>query len=288
MVKRRIIKKKYIFFLVLGVLMVSMRSCLTLRTSDKEWVENFEAKGLEAPDFHNYTVGKRNIHYVHVGNDSLPLVIFIHGTPGSANAYEAYLADTTLTNRVQLISVDRPGFGYSDLGKTVYSLEEQSQLLKPILEKHPAPKVILVGHSLGGPLVARMAMDYQELIDGLILLAPSIDPELEPEEWFRKPGNWIPIRWMLPKTLRVANQEIIALKGDLEKMLPDWKNITIPVVVFQGMKDELVPMENAHFAEAQLKNSREVDLVMFPEENHFIVWTQYQIIAQRILKEATE
>ncbi len=52
-------------------------------------------------------------------------------------------------------------------------------MMKPILELVVNQKTILVGHSLGGPVIARTAMDYPDLVDGLILVGGSIDPEME-------------------------------------------------------------------------------------------------------------
>ncbi|HEY5692223.1 MAG TPA: alpha/beta hydrolase [Cyclobacteriaceae bacterium] len=43
-----------------------------------------------------------------------------------------------------------------------------------------ARPIILIGHSLGGTVIARMTMDSPELVDGVVMVAPSIDPEIEP------------------------------------------------------------------------------------------------------------
>ena len=267
--------------------MTIAHGCLTFRMSDAKWEKSLTEKGQVKPTFHNYQVGDRNIHYVHVGNDTLPLVIFIHGTPGSSSAFASYLEDTNLVKHVQMISVDRPGFGYSDFGRAVRSLEEQSRLLKPMLERHAqAPKVIMVGHSLGGPMIARMAMDYEELMDVLVMVAPSIAPELEPnEEWFRVPMDYPVVRWMVPTVMRVSNQELLPVKGDLNEMLPLWKKITLPVIVVHGSKDKLVPVGNADFAKKMLTNSSRVDVYIYPEENHFVVWSKYDDIVKYILAE---
>ena len=165
MKKKRRFKKRYIPFIFLLLIMIMAHLFLTLRITDTTWEENLIKKGQSKPTFYDYKIENRNIHYVHVGSDTLPLVVFMHGSPGSANAFEDYLADTSLTNHVQLISIDRPGYGYSDFGKAAKSLDQQSRLLKPILEKHAASKTILVGHSLGAPLIVRMAMDFPTLMD---------------------------------------------------------------------------------------------------------------------------
>ncbi len=59
------------------------------------------------------------MHYTHLGDLDLPLVVLVHGTPGSSNGFMDYLADSLLPEKAQLIALDRPGFGDSDYGKTV-------------------------------------------------------------------------------------------------------------------------------------------------------------------------
>jgi pimeloyl-ACP methyl ester carboxylesterase len=155
--------------------------------------------------------------------------------------------------------------------------------MSKILEKYPAPR-ILVGHSLGGPLVARMAMDYPELVEGIIMLAPAIAPELEPnEDWFRVPMRWPIIEGFFPKVMRVSNEEVIFLKEELELMIPLWKDIKIPAVVIQGEADNLVDPGNGAFADSMLVNS-EHEIIMIPDQNHFLPWNQYALVTTTILK----
>ena len=284
MKKKRRFKKRYIPLILLLAIMMTAHGCLTFRTADTTWEKKLVEKGQSKPTFHNYNIEGRNIHYIHVGNDTLPLVVFMHGSPGSASAFEDYLADTSLTNQAQLIAVDRPGYGYSDFGNTAKSLDQQARLLKPILEKHTAPKTILVGHSLGGPLIVRMAMDFPTLMDELVILAGSVAPELEPYEWYRAPLNWKVISWAIPTVMRVSNQEILPVKEDLKRMLPLWKNIKMPVTIIHGVKDRLVTVENVDFAKEKLVNSANVDVILFPEEDHFIPWTKYDEIVHKIIE----
>lgn len=278
-------KKRYIPlllpFLFFGV---SQLGCLSFRMSERKQEAYLLEHQQQKPDFHTYRIGGRSMHYTHVGNDSLPLVVFVHGSPGSSSAFIDFLADTNLSRVVQMISVDRPGFGYSDFGKTEDSLAMQAKVLKPILEKYMPLPVILVGHSLGGPVIARTAMDYPDLVSGMIMVAPSNDPSLEPKEWFRKPMNWWGVRWMFPLSMVVSNQEILPLKGELEKMLPMWPHITCPVTVIQGDKDDLVNPGNAAFTRRMSVNSPEVDTVMVPGGSHFIVWSKKDLVVKEILK----
>jgi pimeloyl-ACP methyl ester carboxylesterase len=215
----------------------------------------------------------------------MPLVLFVHGSPGSLSAFIDFLADSILIKKALLISADRPGFGYSNFGNAEPSLKKQGETLKPILEKykHNRP-IVLVGHSLGGPLIARMAVDYPELVDGLIIVAGSIDPELEPNEtWFRAPLSTPFLSWILPGSLRASNEEIYHLKPELEIMLPLWKKITCPVILIQGMRDVLVLPENASFAERMLVNAT-LEVIMVEDMNHFVPWSNPELIDAAILK----
>lgn len=143
--------------------------------------------------------------------------------------------------------------------------------------------MILIGHSLGGPLIAKMAMDYPELIDNLVIVAGSISPYLEPnEKWFRIPLNFLPVNLLIPKSFRASNTELLYLKPELIKMLPYWKNIRQPVTVIQGNKDVLVNPKNAAFAKEMLINSRKVNLVIVDDMNHFIPWSHPHLIKNAI------
>lgn len=257
---------------------------MTFRMSPKEidtYFKNHHVTGSQ----HSYKAEGREIHYVKSGDDSKPLVLFVHGSPGSLSAFIGYLSDSTLLHNALLITTDRPGFGYSNFGNGEPSLEKQAASLKPILEKYKKNKPItLVGHSLGGPLIARMAMDYPELVDGLIFVAASIDPELEPNEtWFRAPLATPFLSWILPRSFRASNEEIYGLKPELEEMEPLWSKIKCPSIVIQGTKDSLVPAENAEYARKMLVNAP-LEISMKDNIDHFIPWSNPEFIKDAIMQ----
>ena len=277
-------KRVLIFIFVTSVVMVLFHSCMTFRMSPKE-IENFFAKKNIQHEQHHYTTGIYTIHYVVSGDQRKPLVLFVHGSPGSLSAFIHFLADSALTKNALLVTTDRPGFGYSNFGRGEKSLQKQGEALKPILEKYGNNRpIILVGHSLGGPLVAKMAIDYPELVDQLILVAGSIDPELEPNEtWFRAPLASPFLSWILPRSFRASNEEIYHLKPELQDLLPYWQAITCPVVVIQGKKDSLVPPENADFAKKMLIHAP-VKMIIQDEMGHFVPWSNPEIIKEAILE----
>jgi pimeloyl-ACP methyl ester carboxylesterase len=259
-----------------------MDSCIQFRMSKSEIDAFFKDKEKKGT-LKQYAVGKRTLNYLIAGDTNKPLIVFVHGSPGSLSAFIDFMADSTLLNRAQLITVDRPGFGASNFGYAEPSLQKQASLLKPILEEYKNDRpIILVGHSLGGPLIARMAMDYPELIDGLIMVAPSIAPDLEPNEWFRAPLATPFLKWLLPRSIRASNDEIYKLKPELEEMIPLWKKIQTPTIVIQGSKDSLVDPGNADFAQKMMVNAQ-VQVELIEGMDHFVPWTNPELIRKAAL-----
>ncbi len=226
----------------------------------------------------------KSIQYFQVGeNATAPVIAFVHGSPGSLADYKMYLSDPDLSQQALLLSIDRLGFGYSNFGKVESSLSIQAKSMMEVLKPFQENKIILVGHSLGGPIIAKMAMDYPESIDAVLLIAPSVSPELEPSNGWRKIVNWKIFQWFSPTALMVCNQEIIPLKEELTLMSEDWGNIKIPVTIIQGEEDKLVPKGNADFAKKMLVNSSSVDMKMIENGTHFILWSEPELIKEAIL-----
>lgn len=267
---------------VVGLLVVFLPQCVSIRMSDKKVTDYFANRPVK-PTFGYVGQAEKPIHYARIGADTLPTVLFIHGSPGAWDAFIGFFADSLLYQRAQLISVDRLGFGKSGFGKVERSLQAQAAAIAPLLSLGKSGrKPMLVGHSLGGPVAARLAMDYPDLVGGLILVAPSIDPALEKQEWYRPLGEAFPFRQWLPAELRVSNEEILPLKAELEQMLPLWATIRVPVIVIQGEDDPLVPPGNAAFAKRVLTNAP-VTIQMIPKMNHFIPWSRPDLIREAIL-----
>ena len=279
-------KRLLISYIILFIISQILSSCLTFKVSQKEIDKKFMGYEMK-PVQHQMEVQGVKMNYAEIGSDSLPVAFFVHGSPGSWGGFIDFMKDTLLLKKVKIVAVDRIGFGNSDFGNAEKSLVVQSELLKPIVAKckKSGKKIILIGHSLGGPLIARMTMDYPELIDNLIIVAGSIAPDLEPnEKWFRMPMDFMPISILIPASFRASNHEILYLKPELEKMLPLWKNIRQPVIVIQGGKDMLVNPKNADFAEKMLVNAKSLKVIRIDTMNHFVPWSHPQLIKKAIIE----
>lgn len=281
--KRMLMKTFIIIGIVLILWLIMAQSCMTFRMSDTEAKEKFTARGVPVV-INTLTVNKRKLHYVKTGSDSLPSIIFVHGTPGSWDAFETYLQDKDLLQKFRMISIDRPGFGYSDFGKAL-NLAQQSVIISPLLDyiKNDQP-VYLVGHSLGGPMIIKLAADNPGRIAALVLLAGSNDPAQETPEKWRPVLYKTPLTYLVPGALRPSNEELWYLKKDLVNLQDDFPKVTCPVYIVHGLKDNMVPPANIAYDKKMLVNAARVEELIFPDANHFIPWTRYTQVKDLLLK----
>ena len=260
-------------------------SCFQFRTTDKkQWEELSVLNTNYFIDIGEKQVDSNRIHYTLVVSDStFPLAVFIHGSPGSSSNFLQYAKDTSLLKEYNVLLLDRPGFGYSDFGKPVSSIARQADILNDVIGQFNFKDIVLVGHSLGGPIICKMAIDTPNAYSGLFIVAGSVSPELEPEEKWRYALDKKWIRWLLPNTLDVSNQEILPAKQELIAMESLWKQITCKVVIMQGGEDDLVPPDNADYAEKMLINAKSIKVLRLPNENHFIPFTKPELLTEVLL-----
>jgi pimeloyl-ACP methyl ester carboxylesterase len=208
-----------------------------------------------------------------------PRLILVHGTPGSASAWADYLIDPP--PGVEVLALDRPGFGHSGPAGAMTSLAEQAAAVHALLPDDGRP-VVLLGHSLGGPVVARVAADEPQRIAAIVLLAASLDPALEDIHPMQHVGAWAPVRALLPRAIRNANSELMALKPELEALAAMLPKITAKVIIVHGTADDLVPVANVPFMQARLTGARCVKTVLLDGANHFLPWNSQAQVRQAI------
>lgn len=280
--KRILMKISLITGIVLMLWLVFAQSCMTFRKADTEAVAQFKKAGITVV-FNTITVNGRQLHYAQTGDSNLPTIVFVHGTPGSWDAFEGYLKDPELLQKFRLIAIDRPGFGHSDFSHAL-NLGQQSLVISPLFDyiKNGQP-VYMVGHSLGGPMICRLAADNPNLFAGLVILAGSQDPAAEKPEKWRPVLYKTPLKYFVPGALRPSNEELWYLKKDLEDLSNDLAKITCPVYLLHGTKDVLVPFSNLAYTENKLVNASKKERIVFENENHFIPWTRFKEIKNLLL-----
>lgn len=221
-----------------------------------------------------------HVSYLHAGDPEGRRVIFVHGTPGDAEDLAGYLLH--VPPGFEYVAVDRPGFGESGPAGSVASLQMQAAALEPLLVERHGYWPILVGHSLGGPIVTEAAADFPDKVGGLVILAGALDPSQEHIHWLQYVGEWPVIRPLLPRMIRNSNQELMPLKGQLEQLQGKLNRVMCPVEIVHGTKDRLVPYANVAFMQHEFERNPMVHLMTIPNQDHFLPWTNVAEVREAI------
>ena len=277
---KRSLKWGFLIFLLCWIVMA--QSCMKFRISDSKAKQEFEGKGLQI-SFHYTDVNEKGLHYVKTGADTLPTLFFIHGSPGSWDAFKIYMMDTALLRHFRIISIDRPGFGYSGFGKALH-LDEQAAMINKIIEKENNNKPLhLVGHSIGGPVIVKLAQLYPGEISSLTILAGSISPKDEPKEYWRYLFLHTPLHLLMPGAFAPSNDEIVYFKKDLYTLDTGYATVNMPVTFIHGDADKFVTVKNVEYGKKKLAGNPHVKVIIIPGANHFIPWEHFDLIKDHLL-----
>ena len=116
-------------------------------------------------------VNGADVHVLKQGETG-PVVLMIHGASANAREFSWSLAPR-LSETHRVLMMDRPGHGHSERLGGAEQLEIQAAQAAGVLRSlAPNEKAVIVGHSFGGAVSLRLALDHPELVESLVLLAP--------------------------------------------------------------------------------------------------------------------
>lgn len=271
-------------FVVLTGIILTLNHLIPLKQSDKKIKQYFSERQINLRIHHLDHDGK-NIRVLESFSNTSDsnLLVIVHGAPGSATDYTPYLEDSSLLQNFRIIAIDRPGYGKSDYGNAVTSITAQAEALKRVIDNFPAKKVILAGHSYGGPIAAKFAMDHPDKVDALVMLAPVNDPDNERIFWFSPISKWKLTKWPFAKAYNVASREKYAHAAELAKIQAGWAQLEVPTIHAHGTKDEIAPMINVNFSQKNIAPEI-LETVIFPNAEHDIPWSKFEAIKAILLK----
>lgn len=106
-----------------------------------------------------------------------PPAVFVHGLNGSSLNFTAI--GLLLAGAVRGVAIDLPGFGHTEPGTAAWGLAEHGDLLERFLDTEFDQPVHLVGNSMGGAIVVRLAAQRPDLVRTLTLISPAL-PDQRP------------------------------------------------------------------------------------------------------------
>ncbi|HEY3386521.1 MAG TPA: alpha/beta hydrolase [Saprospiraceae bacterium] len=285
--RKRKIKRWSVRILILVILLpfvtlaiVRYAGWFRMRKTDRE-IKAYLGPHVVTAAMDTLSLRGRDIVYLQTakGEQKKGALVFVHGSPGSIDAFLDYMVDTSLLARVDLVCYDRPGFGNSTFGYSVPSLSGQAVILNSLMDSLGYEHYWLAGHSYGAPILVQSAMRRPSKVEGLCLIAGSVSPELEPTNIAWRKWLDLPLlRDLLPVSMKVSNEELMPLRQDLTMIDDDWDRLKMSVSIIHGTQDALVPFGNLEYAKSKLIAADTVTTLIFNGESHFILWTHKQQI----------
>jgi len=180
-----------------------------------------------------------------------------------------------LSKYFKVITLDLPGFGKSDMPPVGWAVQDYSQFISDFIEKIGIDNFCLLGHSFGGSITIKIAVQSPEKIQRLILVDSA---GRRPKKSFSKKilTPTLPIFKIfsfLPgyKLLRKGFYKFIlrstdylkakgVMKETFKKVIAEdlshlWRRINLPTLIIWGKGDKATPLKDAYSMEANIKNS---------------------------------
>jgi pimeloyl-ACP methyl ester carboxylesterase len=223
------------------------------------------------------TVDGVRLHLRDIGPRTAPAVIMLHGFGSSLQTWDDWAQGLAADHRV--ITYDLPGFGLTGTDPTGdYSDERNVAVLLALMDKLGLQRASLVGNSLGGKIAWNFTVAHQDRVTKLVLVSPDgfastgfeyekaptvpfvlrILPYILPRFLLRlnlQPAYGDPAA-MTPALLTRYHDMMLApgvrqavidrlpqvILHDPATLLP---NITVPVLLVWGEKDQMIPFSNS-------------------------------------------
>jgi pimeloyl-ACP methyl ester carboxylesterase len=203
------------YFIVLATVIALM--LLTTWWFTRHTNKKIERQFLPTGTFTEVDGGR--IHWHQQGQG--PALILIHGLAGNGLNFSTLAAQ--LAEHYTVYNIDRPGSGFSERhAKTSANFKQQSQMILQWMDKVGLTTAFVVGHSMGGAISLRLALDAPNRIRAITLLCPLTTPAMEP------PGPlmslYIPhtgLRHLLANTLATPIQMQRGKKGVAQVFYPE-------------------------------------------------------------------
>ena len=237
-------------------------------------------------------LGGAEIQYTDKGQ-GVP-VLFLHGFPLSLRMWDDQ--EEVLTPRFRMVRFDARGFGGSDVGDAVLTMDRIADDAAVLIERLRLGPVVLVGCSMGGYAAFSFAQKHPALLRGLVLVdtrAGADSPEARKSRGdlaskVMKEGAQAALDAFLPKitgeSTKKSRADVIARLKDMilgtspqgisdglhglaarQDSVALLREIRVPTLVVHGEEDVIMPVAEAEALKQGIKGS---ELAVIPKSGH--------------------
>lgn len=213
------------------------------------------------------------------------LVLLLHGWGDSAKGFAGLTKE--LAEKYQVLAVDLPGFGSTQVPRTVWDLDNYAQFIEALLQKLELNQpYAVIGHSNGGALAIRAVAQRNLSPQKLILLASSgirTGQSLKRLAFkiIAKAGKAVTF-WLPPSKRQALRAKLYGAAGSDMLVVPelqetfkrtvrqdvqlDAAKVTIPALLIFGRDDQDVPPADGATYNQLIKDSQ----LKIVEAGHFV------------------
>ena len=148
-------------------------------------------------------------------------VVLLHGYLESSLVWEDFVP--YLYKEVRVVTLDLPGHGISVVTGEVHTMDFLADTVADALTALGIGRCTLVGHSMGGYVALAFCERHPEMLDGLVLLSSTPNPDT-------------------PEKAENRRREIALVEAGKKEMLRSSK---VPQLFILGRKDGYIPPEAA-------------------------------------------
>jgi pimeloyl-ACP methyl ester carboxylesterase len=246
-----------------------------------------------------------HLEFVHQGHGTGVPIVCLHGGTDSWRSFEPVLA--ALSPDIEAFALSQRGHGDSDRPESGYEIENLARDAAAFMRAQGIVRAVIVGHSMGSIVAQQMAIDFPELVSGLILLGSLsnlagntdvqtfyeeairplgdvVDPEMARE--FQESTLAVPIdplvlETMIAECLKVpARVWKAAFAGFIDvNLIPELAKVDAPALILWGTSDNFGLRAEQDAIAAALPASK---LVVYPGHGHALHWEEPLLIAAAI------
>lgn len=202
-------------------------------------------------------------------------LVFLHGW-GVDSKLWFKIAPSLIEKNFSLYFIDLPGFGQSQNPSESFDIDQYKNVVLKFIESLELKNVAIIGHSFGGSIAIKVAIDNPHYLEKLVLvnaagarhssisksfktiLAKIIRPLFFPP--FMQPIRAKFYQLIGSEYLNIPSMSKVFSQVVSENLMPFLSEINIPTLIISGDNDKVTPVSHAKEMNKKIKNSKLVIL----------------------------